>query len=156
MSPLNNQPASLPDILEHSKIVVTAGAGGVGKTTTAAAIALMAAVKFEKRVLVLTVDPARRLADAMGIESFGNVVSKVDLSKVALGESGDRPKGLLYAAMLDTKSSWDDLVANYAPNQRVKGEIIGPLKPDGEKAHFVAKRLLDPGVDATLFGPGGS
>ncbi len=124
MNPSSDETVRLSEILERSKIVVTAGAGGVGKTTTAAAMALMAAVLFEKRVLVLTVDPARRLADAMGIEAFGNVVSKVDLSKVPLGDGLRRPKGSLFAAMLDTKSSWDDLVANYAPNQRVKGEIL--------------------------------
>ncbi len=124
MNPSNQGKVRLAEILGNAKIVVTAGAGGVGKTTTAAAMALMAAYTTEKRVLVLTVDPARRLADAMGIESFGNVVSRVDLSKVALGDGYPRAKGSLYAAMLDTKSSWDDLVANYAPNQRVKGEIL--------------------------------
>ncbi len=107
-------------LLREKSILVTAGAGGVGKTTTAAAIGLLAALETRRKVLVLTVDPARRLADPMGMANFGNVVTKVDLSGVARGKD----HGELYVAMLDTKDSWDDLVARYAPNIRVRQEIL--------------------------------
>ena len=107
-------------LLREKSILVTAGAGGVGKTTTAAAIGLLAALETRRKVLVLTVDPARRLADAMGMANFGNVVTKVDLGRVAQGKA----HGELYVAMLDTKASWDDLVARYAPNIRVRQEIL--------------------------------
>lgn len=110
----------LEKLLCEKSVVIVAGAGGVGKTTTAASVGLMAALDLRKRVLVLTVDPARRLADSMGIATLGNVVTKVDLSTV----SGKDPTGEMYAAMLDTKASWDDLVARYAPNMRIRDEIL--------------------------------
>ncbi len=107
-------------LLHEKSILVTAGAGGVGKTTTAAAVGLLAALETRRKVLVLTVDPARRLADAMGMANFGNVVTKVDLT--AMAHQGAH--GELYAAMLDTKASWDELVSRYAPNMRVRQEIL--------------------------------
>jgi anion-transporting ArsA/GET3 family ATPase len=63
---------SLEQLLAAKEIVICCGAGGVGKTTTAAAAAAMAAVSLGGKVLVLTVDPARRLADALGMEHLGN------------------------------------------------------------------------------------
>ncbi|MDA8263721.1 MAG: AAA family ATPase [Actinomycetota bacterium] len=110
----------LSKLISERSILVTAGAGGVGKTTTAAALGLVAALETRRKVLILTVDPARRLADAMGLANFGNVVTRVDIS----GFSHSHPHGELYAAMLDTKASWDDLVARYAPNMRVRHEIL--------------------------------
>ena len=110
----------LSKLVAEKSILVTAGAGGVGKTTTAAAVGLVAALETRRKVLILTVDPARRLADAMGLANFGNVVTRVDLS----GFAHEHPHGALYAAMLDTKASWDDLVARYAPNMRVRQEIL--------------------------------
>ncbi len=111
---------TLATLLNEKRIVIVAGAGGVGKTTTAASLGLLAAQQLGKRVLVLTVDPARRLADAMGLADFGNVITRVDLT----GTTRTRSDGALFAAMLDTKSSWDDLVARYAPNLRVREEIL--------------------------------
>ena len=110
----------LSKLITEKSILVTAGAGGVGKTTTAAALGLVAALETRRKVLILTVDPARRLADAMGLANFGNVVTRVDIS----GFAHPHPHGELYAAMLDTKASWDDLVARYAPNMRVRQEIL--------------------------------
>ncbi len=110
----------LSKLITENSILVTAGAGGVGKTTTAAALGLVAALETRRKVLILTVDPARRLADAMGLANFGNVVTRVDIS----GFAHPHPHGALYAAMLDTKASWDDLVARYAPNMRVRQEIL--------------------------------
>src|SRR6185295_7586764 len=69
--------SELERLLAAKEIVVTCGSGGVGKTTTAAALGTMAAVHLGGKVLVLTVDPARRLATAMGLEEFGNLETKV-------------------------------------------------------------------------------
>ena len=73
---------SLDALLAAKEIVVTCGSGGVGKTTTAAAAAAMAAAHHGGRVLVLTVDPARRLANALGLEAFGNVERRVRRRRV--------------------------------------------------------------------------
>ena len=104
----------------EKSILITAGAGGVGKTTLAASVGLVGALHTKRKVLVLTVDPARRLADAMGLANFGNVVTRVDISALAAG----KPHGELFVAMLDTKASWDELVTRYAPNIRVRQEIL--------------------------------
>ena len=68
---------TLEQLLSAKEVVVTCGAGGVGKTTTAAALATMAALHLGGRVLVLTIDPARRLADALGLEGIGNEERRV-------------------------------------------------------------------------------
>ena len=75
--PRRRRSGSLDALLAAKEIVVTCGSGGVGKTTTAAAAAAMAAAHHGGRVLVLTVDPARRLANALGLEAFGNVERRV-------------------------------------------------------------------------------
>jgi anion-transporting ArsA/GET3 family ATPase len=74
----------------------------------------MAAVKHGGKVLVVTVDPAKRLANALGIEGFGNVATRVPAD--AFKAVGVKPRGQLWAAMLDTKQSWDDLVQRHAPD----------------------------------------
>ena len=112
----------LDELLAAKEIVVTCGSGGVGKTTTAAALAAMAAIDDGGKVLVLTVDPARRLANAMGLEAFGNVETRV--SAAAFAEAGVEPRGELWAAMLDTKQSWDDLVRRHAPDERTRELIL--------------------------------
>jgi anion-transporting ArsA/GET3 family ATPase len=114
--------ANLEALLAAKEIVVTCGAGGVGKTTTAAALATMAATHLGGKVLVLTVDPARRLATAMGLESFGNVETRVPPE--AFAAAGVEPRGELWAAMLDTKASWDDLVRRHAPDAKTRDEIL--------------------------------
>ena len=106
--------SELERLLAAKEIVVTCGAGGVGKTTTAAALGAMAATRLGGRVLVLTVDPARRLATAMGLEALGNVERQVPLDA----------RGELWAAMLDTKASWDDLVRSHAPDDATHDAII--------------------------------
>ncbi|MHB1488323.1 MAG: ArsA-related P-loop ATPase, partial [Acidimicrobiales bacterium] len=75
MASRSSRPAragSLDELLAAKEIVISAGSGGVGKTTTAAAAAAMAAIRHGGKVLVLTVDPARRLADALGVGKLGN------------------------------------------------------------------------------------
>jgi anion-transporting ArsA/GET3 family ATPase len=114
--------ASLEPLLRSREIVVFCGSGGVGKTTTAAATALEAALVVGGRVLVLTIDPARRLADALGLEGIGNIERRVP--DEALRAAGVEPRGELYAAMLDTKASWDDLVLRHAPNEETAYRIL--------------------------------
>jgi anion-transporting ArsA/GET3 family ATPase len=96
--------SSLDDLVEHRSIVICAGPGGVGKTTCAAAIALEAA-RRGRRACVVTIDPAKRLADALGLESLGN-----DARPVAAG----RWPGELWALMLDAKSTFDEVVTRHA------------------------------------------
>ncbi|HEV8298397.1 MAG TPA: ArsA-related P-loop ATPase [Acidimicrobiales bacterium] len=114
--------ARLEPLLSAKEIVVTCGAGGVGKTTVAAAAAAMAATHHGGRVLALTVDPARRLANALGLEQFGNVETRVDAA--AFSAAGINPRGELWVAMLDTKASWDDLVREHAPDAKTRDAIL--------------------------------
>jgi anion-transporting ArsA/GET3 family ATPase len=113
---------TMDSLLATKEIVVACGPGGVGKTTTAAASALMAAVNHGSKVLVLTVDPAKRLATALGLDGIGNTEHRVPDS--AFKAAGVRPRGELWAAMLDTKESWDSLIAHHAPDEQTRDEIL--------------------------------
>lgn len=113
---------TLEQLLAAKEIVICCGSGGVGKTTTAAAAGAMAAARLGGKVLVVTVDPARRLANALGLESFGNVETRVPDS--AFAEPGIECQGELWAAMLDTKQSWDDLVRQHAPDAKTRDAIL--------------------------------
>jgi anion-transporting ArsA/GET3 family ATPase len=105
----------LGSLVTSSTIVVTCGAGGVGKTTVAAAIGLGAAQNTERRVLVLTIDPAKRLAAALGLQSVGNSAVSIPLSGA---------KGSLAIAMLDTSASWDDLIRRISPDAATTTKIL--------------------------------
>ena len=118
----NGPETSLEPLLAAKEIVICCGSGGVGKTTTAAAAAAMAAAHLGGKVLVITVDPARRLANALGLEQFGNVESQVPPELFAA--AGVEPRGELWAAMLDTKQSWDDLVRSHAPDAATREAIL--------------------------------
>ena len=113
---------SLEALVASKEILIACGSGGVGKTTTAAAMAAMAAVRHRGKVLVVTVDPARRLANALGLEGFGNEEKRVDPD--AFKVAGVKPRGELWAAMLDTKQSWDDLVHRHAPDRDTEQRIL--------------------------------
>jgi anion-transporting ArsA/GET3 family ATPase len=106
--------------LAGRRIAVCVGSGGVGKTTVAAAIGLARALEGGK-VLVCTIDPARRLANALGLSTLGNVESRVP--DHAFREAGLRPSGQLNAMMLDVKRTWDDLVARHAPDRERRERI---------------------------------
>lgn len=114
--------ASLEALCQTREILISTGSGGVGKTTTAAAIGAAAARHLDAKVLVLTIDPARRLATALGLERFGNVETLVPAS--AWADSGVTPKGQMWAAMLDTKQSWDDLIHLHAPDTATRDAIL--------------------------------
>src|SRR5437762_14050701 len=113
---------SLEHLLAAKEILICCGSGGVGKTTTAAAAGAMAAITLGGKVLVVTVDPARRLANALGLEGFGNVEKQVPPE--AFKEAGVVPRGELWAAMLDTKESWDALVLRHAPDEATAHKIL--------------------------------
>ena len=114
--------ATIEELAAAKEILVSTGSGGVGKTTTAAAIAAQAAIHLGGKVLVLTVDPARRLANALGLEQFGNVETRVP--DEAFTEAGVSPRGELWAAMLDTKQSWDNLIRQHAPDPETRDSIL--------------------------------
>ncbi len=122
MSALAGARASLDRLLASKEIAIACGPGGVGKTTVAAAAAAMAACHHGGRVLVLTVDPARRLADALGLPGIGNAEYRVppELFK----EAGITPRGELWAAQLDTRAGWDALVERHAPDPTTRREIL--------------------------------
>ncbi len=115
-------PKTIAQLLSAKDIVIACGPGGVGKTTTAAAVAAMAAVEQGGRVLVLTVDPARRLADALGLKGIGN--DEVRIADDVFERAAAHPRGELWAAMLDTKQSWDDLIRAHAPDAETREQIL--------------------------------
>ena len=113
---------SLDGLLAAKEIVIACGPGGVGKTTTAAAAGVMATLRHGGKVLVLTVDPAKRLANALGLEGIGNAETRVP--DEAFRSAGLKPRGELWAAMLDTKESWDSLIRMHAPDPQTRDEIL--------------------------------
>ena len=104
----------IADWLERKEVVVCAGAGGVGKTTTAAAIALGMAARGRK-VAVLTIDPAKRLANALGLPELGN-----EEARVAADVDGE-----LWAMMLDAKRTFDELIEWHAPDAATRDAVLG-------------------------------
>ncbi|MGH9165589.1 MAG: ArsA family ATPase [Acidimicrobiales bacterium] len=104
---------SLADLVAQRAIVVCCGSGGVGKTTTAAALGVEGA-RLGRRACVVTVDPAKRLADALGLASLANTPGRVE---------GDWA-GELWAVMLDTKSTFDALVTRYAGSPEQAAGIL--------------------------------
>lgn len=109
----------LLDCLVRHRIVVCVGGGGVGKTTTAAALALEAA-RRGRRTVVLTVDPARRLKDALGLKRLGDTPRRVPLSGLGQVEPGGR----LEAMVLDVKRTFDSLVLALAPDDATAEAIL--------------------------------
>ena len=106
---------SVARLIEGKQIVVCAGPGGVGKTTTAAAIALGMAEQGLK-VAVLTIDPAKRLANALGLEQLAN-----EETRVPIDFEGD---GELWALMLDAKRTWDEVIERHANDDKQREAIL--------------------------------
>jgi anion-transporting ArsA/GET3 family ATPase len=104
--------ATISDVVRHRSIVICCGSGGVGKTTTSAAIALQAA-RLGRTACVVTIDPARRLANALGVDELSNRPTRIE---------GDWP-GELYALMLDPKGTFDDLIARYSDSEAQAEDI---------------------------------
>jgi anion-transporting ArsA/GET3 family ATPase len=112
---------SVASLLEGRRIVVCAGSGGVGKTTTAAAIAMGMAERGLK-VAVVTIDPAKRLADSLGLEELGNEPRLVDPQRFA--DHGVQIEGELWALMLDSKRTFDALIERLAPDAATRDEVL--------------------------------
>ncbi|GII86790.1 hypothetical protein Ssi03_47800 [Sphaerisporangium siamense] len=115
VSPVLDLDAILDD--EGTRIVVCCGSGGVGKTTTAAALALRAAERG-RRVVVLTVDPARRLAQSMGLTELDNTPRPV---------AGVKGTGELHAMMLDMKRTFDEIIEAHADPERARQILTNPF-----------------------------
>jgi anion-transporting ArsA/GET3 family ATPase len=109
------------DILEGKEVCICAGSGGVGKTTTSAAIASGMAARGLK-VCVLTIDPAKRLADSLGLEEMGNEAALVDPS--LFEAQGIEMEGELWAMMLDAKETFDELVRRHAPDEETRDRVL--------------------------------
>jgi len=133
--------ASLDEIAAERSIVVCCGSGGVGKTTVAAAMAVVAADRG-RRACVVTIDPAKRLADALGLEALTNEPSRV----AGAGQAG----GELWAMMLDTTATFDDVVRRHAASteqaetilaNRIYRNISGSLS--GTQEYMAMEKLHD-------------
>ncbi len=102
-----------------TRVVVTCGSGGVGKTTTAAAMALFAA-DAGRKVAVLTIDPAKRLAQSLGLDELDNDPRQVDVDLAAAD-------GQLWAMMLDTRRTFDEMVATHSTPERAAAILANPF-----------------------------
>ena len=109
-------------LLDTRRVILVVGCGGVGKTTTTAALGL-AAARRGKRVLCLTIDPARRLSQSLGFEQMTTAAQQV--SPALFERSGLQVKGSMTVMMLDTKSTFDNLIAQLAPTPEKRDSILG-------------------------------
>jgi anion-transporting ArsA/GET3 family ATPase len=106
------------------RIVVCCGSGGVGKTTTSAALALRAADRG-RQVAVLTIDPARRLAQALGLTELGNEPGRV--AGVPASSNGAGRPGELHAMMLDMRRTFDEMVQSHSTPERAEAILANPF-----------------------------
>jgi len=110
------------DVLDGKQICICAGSGGVGKTTASAAIALGMAAAGAK-VAVVTIDPARRLANSLGLEQLGNEERRIDPRRFE--RAGIELRGELWAMMLDPKRTFDEVVSKRAPDAATRDSVLG-------------------------------
>ena len=139
---------SFAEVIADKAIVVCVGSGGVGKTTTAAALALTAA-RSGRRTLVITIDPARRLASSLGLAALGHEVQEIPAELVGLGGVEAAP---LSAMMLDQKRAFDEVVQRHAKDPEavrrilanpVYAQISGSLAGSQEYAAMAKLQELD-------------
>lgn len=132
---------NLRELVQTRKLLVCVGSGGVGKTTTAASLGLAGALAG-RRTLVLTIDPARRLANSLGLQEFGNTEVRIQL--------GPEVKGELWAMMLDAPSTLRDVIQKVAKdnsqrdavyNNRIFQAISGSFS--GSQEYMATERLYD-------------
>jgi anion-transporting ArsA/GET3 family ATPase len=130
----------IEQLLARKEVCICAGSGGVGKTTSSAAIALGMAARGRK-VAVLTIDPARRLADSLGLPELGNEERRV---------ATDGLRGELWAMMLDAKRTFDDLIEWHAPNERTRDAVLAnPVYRElssavaGSQEYMAMEKLLE-------------
>jgi len=114
--------SGVDNLLASREMVLVAGSGGVGKTTIAAALGIAAATRQKRRVLVLTVDPARRLASALGVGEVGNTPTRIDPAEFVAADV--KVRGEMWVAMLDTKAGWDELIVRHAPDPETRAAVL--------------------------------
>ncbi len=131
-------------LIEEKNIIICAGSGGVGKTTLAAALGLLSA-KLGRRACVVTIDPAKRLANALGIDELSNTPTFIDTGE----------KGELWAMMLDARATFDDLIFKYAssPNQAssiINNRLYKSLSTSlgGTQEYMAAEKLYELSQDS--------
>jgi anion-transporting ArsA/GET3 family ATPase len=107
--------------LEGKQVCVCVGAGGVGKTTVSAAVGLGLAMRG-KKVVVVSIDPAKRLAGALGLQELPGEPHRIEPRTLA--EHGVQARGELWAMMLDSKRTFDDLIGRLAPDERTRDEVL--------------------------------
>ena len=112
---------TIDERLEGKRVVICAGSGGVGKTTTSAALA-MGLAATGRRVAVVTIDPARRLADSLGLDTLDNEPRLVDAARFE--GHGIEMQGELWAMMLDAKHTFDELIEQLAPDEKTRDEVL--------------------------------
>jgi anion-transporting ArsA/GET3 family ATPase len=131
---------SLPDLLTEKRLVICCGSGGVGKTTTSAALAIQGAT-LGRKALVLTIDPAHRLADALGISSLDHRPRR--LPEAIYRRRGRHAGGTLDAMVLDAKATLDDLVHRHAPSPAAREAILAnPIYRYGSRALIESPEYL--------------
>ncbi|HEY4280874.1 MAG TPA: ArsA-related P-loop ATPase [Conexibacter sp.] len=119
--PGGNAMTGAAELLDGVRVCVCGGSGGVGKTTTSAAIAAGMAARG-LTVCVVTIDPAQRLADALGLDTLGNEPVRVDGAPFAA--AGMPLDGELWALQLDPKRTFDDLIGRLSPDDRTRDAIL--------------------------------
>ena len=112
----------LAQLVGDQHVLVCVGPGGVGKTTTAATLAVRAADEG-RRALVLTIDPARRLAQSLGLDALDNTPKRIELA----GERRKAPRGELWGMMLDMKSTFDDMILDMTSRDRAEKIFSNPF-----------------------------
>jgi anion-transporting ArsA/GET3 family ATPase len=112
---------NVAETLDGRRVCICGGSGGVGKTTAAAAIAMGMASRGQ-RVAVVTIDPARRLANSLGLEELGNEPRLVEPDLFA--DAGVEMTGELWAMMLDPKRTFDEVIGRLAPDARTRDDIL--------------------------------
>jgi anion-transporting ArsA/GET3 family ATPase len=150
--------ATLLPLLDSRRVIVCAGAGGVGKTTVAAALALAATVRG-RRVLCLTIDPARRLADSLGLGKLTG--DRYDVQPERLARAGLPTNGRLTVMQLDTKITFDGLVERLASSPQVRDRLLGSTiyryvsTLAGTQSYMAMEKLLevkdDPSFDLVVL-----
>lgn len=144
---MTQKTSTFSQLIAERELIVCAGSGGVGKTTTSAVIGLQAALEGRK-VLVLTIDPAKRLANSLGVSELDNTPKRIPLEEFQA--VGLKARGELWAMMLDMKQSFDHLVHRYAGSEKNKREILDnkiyqyfSTSLAGTQEYAAAERLLE-------------
>jgi anion-transporting ArsA/GET3 family ATPase len=149
----------LGSLLENRRVILCVGCGGVGKTTTTAALGL-AAARRGKRVLCLTIDPARRLAQSLGLREMKAEAQQI--SPELFKQAGIHVPGSMTVMMLDAKATFDNLVGSLAPNRDKRDQILNNVlykyistSLAGTQEYMAMEKLYavknDPGYDIILL-----